>query len=158
MALVSWANDPQFGCCKPHALLTFQQNVHMLEQFLLHRRARTGRAGAFPTRAQALPFWFLVRVVHLSCMKNCVNACGVCKRALLPCRSHQLFLETGGAFLTLSQSFDRRRALVTNRPSLPSKYVVSEKLTPAIGWCAEYVHCPTTSDCKRALPRNGRKS
>ena len=124
-------------------------------KFLLHGRARTGRAGAFSDPPASTSF--LAFGAHRSPFlhENCCECLrGYVKGPSYPpislCSS--AFLETGGAFLTLFQSFDHKRALVTNRPSLPSKYVVSKKLTLAIGWFGDYV-CPSHV---RALARNWR--
>jgi hypothetical protein len=136
--------------------IDFQHTCTCRKQLLLRGRARIGRAGASGPRAST-SFWLLVRVVHLSLHENCVNACGVCKKALYPANLAWLISlsqDWWGLSLRSPQSFDYRRALVTNRPSLPSKYVVCGKLTLAIGRFGEHVHCPTTSDCKRALARN----
>ena len=130
MALVSWANDLQFGS----ATIDFQHTCTCRKQLLLRGRARIGRAGASGPRAST-SFWLLVRVVHLSLHENCVNACGVCKKALYPANLAWLISfsqDWWGLSLRSPQSFDYRRALVTNRPSLPSKYVVCGKLTDGL--------------------------
>jgi hypothetical protein len=101
--------------------IDFQHTCTCRKQLLLRGRARIGRAGASGPRAST-SFWLLVRVVHLSLHENCVNACGVCKKALYPANLAWLISLSQrlvGPFFTLSPIL-RLQACISHEPAEPS--------------------------------------